>query len=112
MRGGPARNLSPRSEPELAADLFDVTLGGAFGDDQPLRDLAVRHPLGDERGDLAFAPGESAGAIHFRPILGARTRPPRNRYRNQVPGRAFPRMPEGSDRGMVRSAKKSDGGSK
>jgi len=42
-------------EAELVTNLLNVVLRRALGDDEPLGDLAVREPVGDELGDLPFA---------------------------------------------------------
>src|SRR5690349_23895553 len=51
----PRRDLAAGAEAELGQDVLDVVLGGAFGDHEPLRDLAVGQAVGDEAGDLVLA---------------------------------------------------------
>jgi hypothetical protein len=41
--------ISVRVEAELEKDLFDVSLDGALGYEEPLGDRAVRQSLGDDR---------------------------------------------------------------
>src|SRR5690349_17986407 len=52
---GPRRDLRSRLEVELLEDVLDVRLDGALGQDEPVRDLAVRRPSGDQAGDLRLA---------------------------------------------------------
>ena len=54
----PDRNLAARVKTELVADLLDMVLGGALGDEEALRDLTVRQTVGEETGHLSFASGE------------------------------------------------------
>jgi hypothetical protein len=45
-------------EAQLVANLLDVVLRSALRDDEPFGDLAVRETIGDELGDLPFAPAQ------------------------------------------------------
>lgn len=56
-----AGDLAAVGEAQLVQDVLDVVGGGAFGQVEPLRDGAVRQAVGDELGDLPFAPGEASG---------------------------------------------------
>src|SRR5438128_11313328 len=67
----PARDLRTRAEAELVADVLDVPLGGALGQEQPTSDLLVRQPLGDERGDLELAGRESHPCGHVAILRSA-----------------------------------------
>src|SRR6266566_1268756 len=58
-RGGcPDRDLAARVKTELVADLLDVMLGSAFGDEELPRDFTVRQTVREETGHLSFAWGE------------------------------------------------------
>ena len=59
-----------------------MTLGGAYGDEQPLRDLRVGQPVGHQVGDLQLPPGQRRG-------LDGRRRGMRGR-RRRLPGRSRP----------------------
>src|ERR1700756_183029 len=68
----PRRDLRPRAESELGQDAFDMTVGGSFGDDQPLRDLAIRQATLYKRSHLEFPLGErlrDVAATALRRIL-------------------------------------------
>ena len=43
-----------------------MPFGSAFGDEEALRDLAVREPLRHEAGDLAFPAGQLGRRCHTR----------------------------------------------
>jgi hypothetical protein len=45
-------------EAELVSNLLHVVLSCALGDDEPLRDLAVRESVRNELSNLFFAPAE------------------------------------------------------
>src|SRR5215813_15381850 len=57
---GPAGDLGAGGEAEFGEDVFDVALGGPWGDDQFGGDLLVTQALGDQGGDLAFPGGQYA----------------------------------------------------
>src|SRR5439155_23901149 len=52
----PSGNLSSRGKTQLREDVLDVALRSAKRDHQSRCDLLVRHPVGDEIGDLPLAP--------------------------------------------------------
>jgi hypothetical protein len=52
----PSCDVTARVKAELVSNLLDVIFSGALGDDQPLGNVAVRKPVGNELGDLLFAP--------------------------------------------------------
>src|SRR5690606_29940718 len=52
--------------PELGQDVLHVGVHGALGDDQPLGDLPVGQPAGDEHRHLALAGGEPGGGGALR----------------------------------------------
>ena len=60
----PCCDLRAFVETELVQDLLDVPFGGAFGDEEALRYLAVREPLRHEAGDLAFPAGQLGRGCH------------------------------------------------
>src|SRR4051794_10554937 len=51
---GAAAELASRGDRELGVDVAEVEVDGLRSDPEAGRDLAARHALGDERGDLAF----------------------------------------------------------
>jgi hypothetical protein len=57
-------------EVELAIDVGQVGLDGAPGDVEPLGDLGVAHPVGDEVDDLEFPPAERFPAAGRRGLAG------------------------------------------
>src|SRR3954471_19840433 len=59
MRCHPGGDLSAVGEAEFAEDVFHVTFGGTAGDHQTVGDLLVGEALGDERGHLGLAAGET-----------------------------------------------------
>jgi hypothetical protein len=52
-------------KPEFVPNLLDVALGRAFADEEPIRDLPVRHALGDQDGDLPLTTGECDRSLHL-----------------------------------------------
>jgi hypothetical protein len=54
----PRGNLAAGMEAQLVADLLDVVFGGAFADEQLLRDLPVGQALSDEVRDFLLAAGQ------------------------------------------------------
>src|SRR5690348_4967730 len=54
------RDLDARRRAELEEDVAHVRLDGLLRQEQRLRDLAVREPVGHEPGDLELALGEAA----------------------------------------------------
>src|SRR6266849_2105734 len=56
----PGGDLRSRADAQLVADTFDVALGGPFGDEKPLGDLAVGHAVGDHRDHLALPAAQRA----------------------------------------------------
>ena len=53
-RRRPGRDLSAGIEAEFVEDVLDVRVGGAFGNNERRRNLPVRLPAGDQRGNLAL----------------------------------------------------------
>src|SRR5216684_1933633 len=70
MLDRPGGDLRPRADTKLVADPLDMALGGALGDEKPLGDLAVRHAVGDHRGNLALSAAQWA-RLQNRLGLGA-----------------------------------------
>ena len=59
-----AAPASPREcDVELAQDRGDVVGDRLCGEEQPLRDVGVAQPLGDERQDLELARGQVGGVL-------------------------------------------------
>jgi len=48
----PDTNLGPTVHTQSVQDVFDMVCGSSFGDDQFVRDLTIREPLGHKNGDL------------------------------------------------------------
>jgi hypothetical protein len=62
LRGYPRGDLRSAGEVEFGEDVLYVVLRGAFGDEKPMRALAVGVPFGDEPGDLVLARAEDVGS--------------------------------------------------
>src|SRR5215208_4601959 len=60
LRGQAARERGPRADAELAIDVGEMRLDGPVADEERRRDLPVRPPLGDERGDPLLGGGQPA----------------------------------------------------
>src|SRR4051812_31839371 len=60
MLNRPRRDLGPRSEIELAKNIADMGRDRPLAHEERTGDLPIRFPLCDQRGYLAFAPGEAA----------------------------------------------------
>src|SRR5438445_10815888 len=54
-RRRPRRDLRARAHTQLTANVLEMSVHGALGDDELLRDLTTRQALRDERHDLALA---------------------------------------------------------
>ncbi len=66
LMGGPdpRADLAARVEAELVANLLYVVLGRALRDPELHGDLTVREAVGDELGDLPFAPAQLGPFAH------------------------------------------------
>src|SRR5829696_3144988 len=69
MFTGPASDVGPRTEPQLAEDPSDVVACRALGDRELRGDLAVGKALGDEGRDLLLSAGELAHRFAGRYLL-------------------------------------------
>src|SRR5215213_4715214 len=58
----PARDLDAGGDAKLREDVSQVGLDGLLAQHELLRDLAIGLPLGDQVGNLAFAPREGVEA--------------------------------------------------
>ena len=56
------RDLPPRLDLQPGEDLLGVIAGGESADAEPLGDLRIRAPLGNQQRDLRLSQGQSAGA--------------------------------------------------
>src|SRR5919198_1862867 len=72
-------SLGPAAQAELGEDARHVVLGGAAADHQPLGDVGVRQPVGEEREDLGLALGQRPVALG--PGATARAEFPQERRR-------------------------------
>ena len=61
------RQLQPTGEVEFLERVSQVCLHGALGDEQALRDLAIRDAVGGEPGDAELACGE--GLLRLRGLV-------------------------------------------
>ena len=58
---GEERRRGPGRDADLGVDVLGVVLGRAAGNEQPLGDLGVAAPGGDQREDLRFAVAQPRG---------------------------------------------------
>jgi hypothetical protein len=58
LADGDGGRLAPIGGAQLAQDVADVVLGGLGADEQPLGDLGIGQPLGEEAEDFLFPPGQ------------------------------------------------------
>ena len=70
-RTEPGGELDARGDAQLAEDVLEVRVDGALGDAELLRDVAVGHPLADQRRDLPFPAGQQAGRARRPGVAGS-----------------------------------------
>ena len=98
-RDVPGSNLRPRPEAQPQPDPLQVRLGGPLGDVQPLGDLAVGQPLGDQRRHLALTAGQPGRWLRAQPGQ------PQERAHRRDDRRRRPRRPAGASGPRARPAR-------
>ncbi|RAS67447.1 hypothetical protein C8D87_103786 [Lentzea atacamensis] len=92
--GDPDSRPGAFGETGLGQDAVDMAFGGALGDHEPLGDLLVGQPLGDQFCDLSFPPDHLPPQPPADPAPVSQTRPDRMPRRSSTgpPGWSHPRV--------------------